>query len=74
MLDKFLGLLWKCKPLFKIFVWIDYVIRFKRFPKAIKLRDNRHQVRIIDKHGNHVRAFYVKICFPYEPLAEIRPN
>ncbi len=46
MLDKFLDLLWKCKPLFKAFVWVDYTIRFKRFPKFIETTSVRDLLRI----------------------------
>ncbi|EHO05421.1 hypothetical protein HMPREF9714_03359 [Myroides odoratimimus CCUG 12901] len=46
MLNKFLDLLWKCKPLFKLYVFLDFTFRKQRVPKWLKLRKSRYFVNI----------------------------
>ncbi len=51
MLDKFLDLLWKCKPLFKAFVWIDVLIHtnFTYIPYRIECDKTMDYIFIDEK-------------------------
>ncbi len=46
----------------KIFVWFDYTIRHKRFPKSIELTNRIDVVKI----NKHLCGFYSKEFFHHE--------
>ncbi|ALU26528.1 hypothetical protein AS202_10350 [Myroides odoratimimus] len=46
MRNKFLDLLWKCKPLFKLYVFLDYLFVVKRIPKTILLGKDRYFLKV----------------------------
>ena len=68
MLDKFLDLLFKCKPVFKAFVWCDYVVRSNHMPYKIRLTNDRTCIIIENKFGLCQTAFYKKSWRHYEML------
>lgn len=62
-----LNLLFKYKRLFKAFVWLDFIIRWKELPNKIELTNNRKRVIITTKDrfkGEY--AFYAKRLGQYE--------
>ena len=65
-METFLDLLFKCKPLFKAFVWLDYVVRYREIPKSIELTDSREHIIVIDKGTALMLAFYIKGFFHHE--------
>lgn len=69
MLDKFLDLLFKCKPLFRAFVHIDYFIRYGRTFKYLQLCEDRFHIIRINKWNDKSKvAFYKKSYLNYEIL------
>lgn len=62
----FVHLLFKCKPLFKAFVWIDYLIRVKRFPPKLELFENRRDIIVVN---NRLLGFYSYSFGQYEIIS-----
>lgn len=66
MLDKFLDLLFKYKQLFKLFVHIDYFVRYRRFLKSLELTNNREYIIRTNPWDKSKVAFYKKSFGNYE--------
>jgi hypothetical protein len=64
MLNKFLDLLWKCKPLFKLYVFLDFLFVVKRIPKSIVLGKDRwfHKINGRILHFNPRCETHYLIC------------
>ncbi|CAM3766839.1 hypothetical protein ELOC111193_18635 [Elizabethkingia occulta] len=68
-MNKFLNLLFKIKPLFKAFIFLDYLIRFKKLPPKFNLTNNKNEIIMSNnKIGKVLCAFYMDEYFQYEIL------
>lgn len=65
-MNKFLNLLFKVKFLFKAFIWIDYIIRYKEQPKSIELTNNKNFIKV----DGTLFVFYLKEFYHYEIIEE----
>ncbi|KQT26147.1 hypothetical protein ASG22_05615 [Chryseobacterium sp. Leaf405] len=50
----------------KSFVWLDYVVRYKKQPKSIELTNNKNFVKV----DGTLIAFYLKEFYHYEILED----
>ncbi|OJV71364.1 MAG: hypothetical protein BGO42_08080 [Flavobacterium sp. 40-81] len=64
--------LFMCKRLFKAFVWLDFIIRWKELPNKIELTDDRRYVIITLYCGFKGKyAFYAISLGQYELMANL---
>lgn len=64
--------LFEYKRLFKAFVWLDFIIRWKELPNKIELTDNSKRVIITTKDNFRGEYAFYAICLgQYELMAHL---